>query len=214
MIRSILDNPALYRVWQLPFARQKLAPALADGVLLRARSVLDIGCGPGTNAAIFSRTPGYVGVDLSEKYIDYARRHFGGAFQVQDVRHWQPTDRHFEAVLMNSLMHHLDDAGARSLLVTIPTMLENDGTVHIVDLVRADVGIPRWLAQADRGKHARTAHEWCALVSEHLKIRGCREYSISIGGVALWRLVYLRAVKNEEVGTEACDLALDQNPEL
>ena len=64
MIKRLWDLSAVYRAWQLPFERQKFAPVGRFLEKADMRSVLDVGCGPGTNAAKFVDTR-YVGVDLN-----------------------------------------------------------------------------------------------------------------------------------------------------
>jgi len=48
----VMENTLAYRVWQAPFAEKKLAPLYAHNDVARARRVLDVGCGPGTNTAM------------------------------------------------------------------------------------------------------------------------------------------------------------------
>ena len=64
----LLEQPWVYRTWQAPFASAKLRPFLTRIDLSRARRVLDVGCGPGTNAAIFTESE-YVGIDINPEYI-------------------------------------------------------------------------------------------------------------------------------------------------
>ena len=58
MIERLWELSSVYRLWQLPFERQKFAPVSHALSNLDVQSVLDVGCGPGTNAAYFkdSRT--------------------------------------------------------------------------------------------------------------------------------------------------------------
>src|SRR5881296_2714161 len=81
--QGILNLSATYRLWQAPFAAAKLAPFLARNDLQRARRVLDVGCGPGTNA-LFAHAD-YLGVDITPDYIAYARKKFRRPFVVADV---------------------------------------------------------------------------------------------------------------------------------
>ena len=82
--QGILNLSATYRLWQAPFAAAKLAPFLARNDLQRARRVLDVGCGPGTNAHLFAHAD-YLGVDITPDYIAYARKKFRRPFVVADV---------------------------------------------------------------------------------------------------------------------------------
>ena len=62
---------------------------------------------------------------------------------VADVTSDIPSSSKFDLILMNSLMHHLDDAGVAHLLGSLPTLLADDGEIHILDLVLAERGLPR-----------------------------------------------------------------------
>ena len=63
MIERLWERSSVYRLWQRPFERQKFAPVSLALSKLDVQSVLDVGCGPGTNAAYFKEVP-YVGTDL------------------------------------------------------------------------------------------------------------------------------------------------------
>ena len=63
------------------------------------------------------RPEGYVGVDINPRYISRARTTKSGyRFEVADAQ-WCPyADGSFEAVLIGGVIHHLDDASARTVL--------------------------------------------------------------------------------------------------
>lgn len=189
-LTDVLDHPLVYRTWQAPFARKKLDPVIKSGVLDRVSSVLDVGCGPGTNAPLLTRKNEYVGVDLNPKYIEYARSRYRGEFIVADVTEGLPGGRTFDLVLMNSLMHHLDDEGAGNLLASLGRVVAPEGEIHVLDL-RADSGVPRFMANADRGKYARTPDEWTALVSPWLSVRSSGTYPLGLGPVEIWRMIHM-----------------------
>ena len=148
----LLENPRVYRLWQMPFAEAKFAPVRRHGEPAAAKRVLDIGCGPGTNASFFSESD-YLGLDINPKYIEQAKRRFGDRFIVADVTRdelpeWEP----FDFVLVNSLLHHLDTHDVRKLLAAVARHLDADGHVHILDLVQPKrPGVARLLARLDRG---------------------------------------------------------------
>jgi len=48
--------PLVYRVWIRTHAEKKLMPIMSYNDVGRVRRVLDVGCGPGTNAPHFSHT--------------------------------------------------------------------------------------------------------------------------------------------------------------
>src|SRR5690348_8507904 len=103
----LLEQPLVYRLWMAPFAEAKLAPLAAHNDLARVRRVLDVGCGPGTNAAHF-RDADYLGVDINERYVADARRRHGRTFLAADITAYQVTGDPFDCILVNSFLHHVD----------------------------------------------------------------------------------------------------------
>ena len=117
----LMEHTLAYRVWQAPFAEKKLAPLYAHTDVARARRVLDVGCGPGTNTAHFLHA-GYLGIDFNPAYIESARRRHGREFVVADVTKYEvaPEER-FDLILANSLFHHIDTASTRKILAHLAT---------------------------------------------------------------------------------------------
>jgi SAM-dependent methyltransferase len=60
----IMRQPLVYRLWMAPFAKKKFAPIVAHNDMHWVRRVLDVGCGPGTNAVYFSQAD-YLCIDLN-----------------------------------------------------------------------------------------------------------------------------------------------------
>ena len=193
-VKDVLDHPTLYRLWQAPFVRQKLRPLLAEGTIDKATSVLDVGCGPGTNTVAFAHVPRYVGVDLNPAYVAFAQKRYNRDFRVADVTKDLPEGETFDLIFMNSLMHHLSDAGAVHLLESLPARLAPGGEIHILDLVLSDYGLPRKLALADRGEHPRPVTAWRSLVGETLEVVDVTSYYLHVGPVNLWEMIHLKAV--------------------
>jgi SAM-dependent methyltransferase len=202
MITQILNHPAVYALWQAPFVAQKLVPFLKRkpaGFSSEMR-VVELGCGPGTNAGVIGKS-GYSGWDLSQAYIDSARERFPGLkFEVGDVTAgaWATMPGSVDAIFMNSLLHHLDDAQVRSVLECALRALAPGGEIHVMDLVLPNrIGLPRVLARADRGKHARLLQDWRSLFSEYFSTSDFEPYSLQLGGVKLWSMVYWRGLKHD-----------------
>jgi trans-aconitate methyltransferase len=192
----LMDHPLVYRVWQAPFAEQKLAPFLKQIGSRRPRRVLDVGCGPGTNARHF-RNCEYLGVDINPSYIESATRRYGPRFRVADV-----TDRDFtgegewDCILVNSLMHHLTDDSMDEMLRRFPGLLSREGTVHVLDLVMPDrASVARWLARHDRGRYPRSLPRWKELLTRHLRLSSLEEYEVGAGGVTLWKMLYFTGTR-------------------
>ncbi len=68
LLAGLLERPCqTYRAWQAPFVQEKLGPILRHNHLACVRRVLDVGCGPGTNAPLFAGVD-YVGLDINDRY--------------------------------------------------------------------------------------------------------------------------------------------------
>src|SRR5512141_493278 len=103
-----MNHSWAYRAWQAPFVESKLRPLRAHTDLGRVRRVIDVGCGPGTNARHFASMD-YTGLDINEGYIADARRRYGRDFRVADVTRFVPgTIEPGDMILLNSLLHHID----------------------------------------------------------------------------------------------------------
>lgn len=197
-LADILDWPALYRLWQLPFVRAKLRPLLEHTDLRAADRVLDVGCGPGTNSQLF-RHSNYLGLDLNEKYIEAARRRYPGQYEVADVRDYEPTDEStFDLILINSFLHHIDDENSSGILSRMHSLLSNNGHIHVMELVLPPArSIGRWLAHRDRGDFPRSLAHWQQLFLDHFTLVSWKPYQLECLGLGLWQMVYFKGRRKD-----------------
>ena len=164
-ITGVLERPSVYRLWQGPFVGAKLAPLRRHNDLSCVRRVLDVGCGPGTNASEFTGVE-YLGVDLSPEYVDYARRRHGDRFEVADVRNdpipgSAPTTSSSSTA---SFTISTDDVRRRSVL---SDRLTDDGHIHIIDLELPENPPSRASSRnRDRGEYPRPEANWRELFTE------------------------------------------------
>ena len=192
-IDLIMENSSVYRLWQSPYAELKFAPILAHNDLSRVRRVLDVACGPGTNTRHFAGAD-YLGIDLNEGCIDYARRHFKRNFLLADVTKYRvaPGER-FDFILLNSFLHHVDKPNALRILEHLRALLTDDGHVHIIDhLLPEEPSIARILAGMDRGKFALPQKEWLDLVTGMFEPALVEPYRLTALGATLWHMVYFK----------------------
>lgn len=195
MLRRLADrafeHPLVYRTLQAPFHERKLEPFLRRLHRHPTMRVLDVGCGPGTNAAHF-RDVLYTGIDINPDYIANAQHRFPGRFLVGDVTDAAvlPADQ-FDCVLLNSLMHHLDDAAVDGLLGRLGRLVAPGGAIHVLDLVLPEHWSPaRLLARLDRGRHARPIAQWKTHFERAMHIETLEQYALGLPGLALWQMVY------------------------
>ncbi len=132
--------------------------------------ILDIGCG---TAEILPHLPDgveYWGYDISQEYIDAARRRFGGRGHFEcrqlDRAELEKLPK-FDAVIAVGVLHHLDDPVAAEMFGLARDALGEGGRVITIDpcLAVGQNPIARFLIQRDRGQNVRTAEGYRALAA-------------------------------------------------
>jgi trans-aconitate methyltransferase len=189
----LLEQTFVYSLWQAPFASAKLAPIYAHNSLDRARRVLDVGCGPGTNTRLFAHAD-YLGVDINPGYIAHARKKYNRNFLVADVSTYnQPAGPGYDFILVNSFLHHVDDAACATILKRLQGWLSPDGHMHLIELVLPkDRSLARFMAHQDRGEFARPFAKWQEMFAEYLDPVICEPYNLGALGIPIWNLVYCK----------------------
>ena len=189
----LLERPGVYLAWQRPFVSTKLGPVWRHNDRNSIRRVLDVGCGPGTNSGEF-RGLDYLGVDLNPSYIAHARRRHTSRFEVADVRTDRLADRGtYDFVLVNSLLHHLDDGAVSSLLESLRDYVSDDGHIHVIELeMPKRRGLPRLLARSDRGEFPRGLPEWRDLFTEWFNEVVFEPFPVPARWPMLWSMVYFK----------------------
>jgi len=192
----LLEQPFFFKLSQLPFTKQKFAQILKHNDLSKVRSVLDVGCGPGTNAPRFSHAK-YLGIDINERYIQLARNRYQRDFLTADVTTSQAIPAgSYDFILLNSFLHHVDTPSTLRILSRLNELLMPGGHLHSVELVLPEhAGIPRWLAHRDRGKFPHTLSTWRELFEDKLQTVIFEPFPIRHLGQTIMELVYFKGRK-------------------
>jgi SAM-dependent methyltransferase len=195
---EIMRRALVYRLWMAPFAARKFAPVAANSDLSLVRRVLDVGCGPGTNANYFSSVE-YLGIDLNQKYISDAKQRYRTSrgqkefMAVDAAKFVPPSGKRFDFVLVNSFLHHVDDSTARAILSNLSKLLTDDGHVHILDLVLPGAAsLAGVLARSDRGDFPRPLETWHQIFCESFEQVLFEPYDLRRCGLTLWKMVYFK----------------------
>jgi SAM-dependent methyltransferase len=168
------------RVLAIPFVYTRIRPLVVGGVDMMPSYlnldvqaddvVLDVGCGPGEALKYLKRFRALHGFDTDANAISFARKVAGNrtdvtfearAVTARDVEAIQPT-----RVMMNGLLHHLDDAQAIDLLrmcARLPSV-RRIATLDVVFLPGKHLS--NLLARFDRGKHVRDVDGFRALAAQ------------------------------------------------
>jgi SAM-dependent methyltransferase len=201
LVDAILEHPAVYAAWQAPFVAQKFAPAERRLANARVRRILDVACGPGTNAPRFTGAE-YVGLDINERYLAIARAKHRGRFIRADLS--APVASAlladlgtFDTILVNSFLHHLPDESVVRLLHQLHRLLDRDGRIHLLELVMPERrSLATLMARLDRGRYARPLGAWRALFTAQFEPVDVEPYEF---GGGLWSMVYFQGKARPEI---------------
>ncbi|MGD2117444.1 MAG: methyltransferase domain-containing protein [Chromatiales bacterium] len=128
-------------------------------------SILDIGCGTAEILAHLPLDIEYVGFDLSEDYINSARKKFpnrGEFFTRQVGQDFIPGGRKFGHVIATGVLHHLDDEEALSLFMQARDVMECGARFCSIDpcFVSGQSWLSKLLVGYDRGQNVRRFDEY------------------------------------------------------
>src|SRR5689334_6588863 len=112
-IRSVLALPQAYQFFFTIIGAPERSRILVRDYIRPKQGdrILEIGCGPGTIIPYLPKTD-YVGFDVSEEYIERARKKFPSAkFVCERVSEYTlPERQYFDIVLALGIVHHLEDS--------------------------------------------------------------------------------------------------------
>lgn len=173
MLNRISEQPALWAAlrrlveWNYYGERQTIAAELVPWLDAGERRFLDFGCGTGEFTPSFPQH-GYLGVDISRGYVQYAAQHNPGPYGVMDGRALALRDESFDAILVLGVIHHLEDEAARATLSELHRVLRPNGTLLVLeDIPPPSVwNIPgRLMHWLDRGDAIRADADYQRLFS-------------------------------------------------
>ncbi len=157
--------------------------------------VLDLGCGPGTNASLFAdRTRyEYLGIDINEAYVKKAARRHELSFQVGDITRLPSFPAQYDIVLINSVFHHLKEGQTDATIGVALDNLSPEGECLVMDMVypterRWSNVLSRLLIRLDRGSHCREAAQLRALLESSFDTVIEQTFHIKLIGTVLWEM--------------------------
>ena len=174
-VQRISDHPVLFIVLRSILENDFKSIRAVIRRRLRVRQglrTLDLGCGPGAFADLFSRGD-YVGVDMNARYIEHARKHRKGAFVVGDARKVDLPDGRFDQILIFGLLHHLPDEDVRAVLSECRRMLVPGGRLLAIEDIPAISRmnlIGHLIHRVENGEHIRKVEEYRELYAGAARI--------------------------------------------
>lgn len=134
--------------------------------------VVDIGCGLGNILHYLPAGVNYVGFDISETYIQTARKQFGdrATFLCGTARtfldRWDDRLDRADLVICMGLLHHLDDGEVADVLEVARRVLTPSGRLAVCEptFLAHQTRSSRWIVSQDRGQNVRSEAEWKRLM--------------------------------------------------
>lgn len=170
-LKAVLKLPNVYSLFQrlvgVDHARRWITQEY-----FRARpgdKIVDIGCGPG-DLLEFLPQPRYVGIDISEAYVQEGQRRYGNAavFLAGTTDDYRNDERVRDAdlVICFGVLHHLNDDESRRLLAFARENLKPGGRFVGLEPCRLahQAKLSSWIMSRDRGQNVRFEHRWKSLL--------------------------------------------------
>ena len=165
--RSVLSHASIFELYQravgAPECHRRFLQEFAKP--RPGEKVIDLGCGTGASLSHLETSVCYVGIDIDAGYIAAARQRFGnrGTFlcadlTTVDISQYAP----FDLAISFGVLHHLNDAAARSLLGLAGRVVRPGGRLVTIDpcYVQNQSSIARFLNDHDRGRHIRPVAQY------------------------------------------------------
>lgn len=171
--RKILELPPVYNFFQKAVGADKVRRHFIEEyvVPLAGGRVLEVGCGPGTNCEWFPENIEYVGCDIDEKYIAYAKQQYGSRAEFYATPVGKLGElglKPFNAVIAVAVLHHLSDSEVHTLCDEVAELLKPGGLFVTVDpcFTAEQSRFERYITSCDRGRFVRFPEQYQVLLKK------------------------------------------------
>jgi len=168
-IYKILSIPKVYSFIQWLFYDSRTDSYFRKLIgVTEEKKILDVGCGLGGNVLKFPNSE-YVGIDISQEYIDNANNRFGmlGRFCCVSVDEIEKTDiTKIDIVIIKAVLHHLSDEQISGMLEKLKNIMNPGGVLITLDCAffPKQNQISRMLVSLDRGMFVREVDHYRGLL--------------------------------------------------
>lgn len=183
MLKKVTDKlseyPGIYtflrKIIEFNFRTQR---RIISRELKNPGKVLDVPCGIGEFSIFFDKEC-YIGMDLSEVYVDYAKKKHRKNFLVGDALNLNFSKDSFDSVLVSGFFHHLDWNQVEESIKEIKRVLREDGRVLLIEDAPSTFFISKKLQSYDVGANIRGMEAYSALLKKYFKIE--KKYPVKSG---------------------------------
>jgi ubiquinone/menaquinone biosynthesis C-methylase UbiE len=148
---------------------------------LSTEKILDVPCGTGEFCMLFDQAS-YYGLDISEKYIDYARKKYKGRFFCGDATKSGFDSDYFDKILIVGFLHHLDASSVDLALKEAKRILKRDGILLLIEDAPTSSAwnvVGKVLQKFDIGSNIRPGSEYRNILERYFTLG--RYYPVQSG---------------------------------
>lgn len=173
----LLDNPYLFNCTRYILAGKQKGMKKFIKLYVekyRCKSIADFCSGTGDFATLIPKNSYYIGWDINNNFVNYARKRYLGeknkSFVIADILDpKRMKNEKFDAVLLISAIHHFSDDDLKILLPIVNKMVNK--IVIIADIIPdAPHILQRFFAKIDSGKYVRPATEKVRFLEKYFKV--------------------------------------------
>lgn len=167
---NVLNSPLVWDAsrWALDLSmglyRKRFEIVRRWNVITEGSSVLDVGCGTGHYSRLAQGR--YLGIDLDERYIAFARSRYSRPmveFRCANLAELSAETTRFDVVIAVDVLHHLSDELAINVLRACKR-LASRYVVSFEPIQEQSNVFGRWLVANDRGEFIRSAPATAGLI--------------------------------------------------
>jgi len=171
-----MELPRAYEFLQSLVSRRGSQEWFAESMVAASapQRILDVGCGT-ANILNHLVDVDYVGIDHNPEYIKKAVSKFAsrGKFHCIDLNDSRISELgKFDIVLLQGVLHHINDFEFERLMTRIPDVLRPPGILVTFDpaIVKGQNPFARFLVKMDRGRFARTPEHYKQLIETAFQV--------------------------------------------
>lgn len=162
IVNKVLASPKVYDTWQFVVGARSCHARFIEEMVRPAHGerILDLGCGVGASVKFLPKDISYVGIDISEPYIQMAREKYGhwGEFICANAAELDPNSlNHFDRAFSFGVLHHLSDEQVARVIDLIRQVVRPGGMFVTIDpcYVPGQSAIAKLMIDNDRGAFVR-----------------------------------------------------------
>lgn len=181
-LRKILEFSLVYNFWQLITGSEKAKKKIILEYVspFPKAKILDIGCGTGAMINYINEKLDidYVGYDINEKYIEFAKNKHPnkGRFYCTSVSEAKLIERNFDIVAALAIVHHLNLNESENLFKLAKQSLKPGGYFLLAEPVWTDSQsrFEKYLMSKDRGQNIRTEKQYLEMAKKEFSNVECQ----------------------------------------